>query len=104
MPDGTDMTEQHLGTIADYLETRKYYIKAGTGLGFGLYRLDTFREQGASPWEAAHRMLIAWKTSEPDNSHKWQVILNVLTSLLRPCEMQELYDKLMAINIKEAQH
>ena len=98
------MTEQHLGIVADHLETTERYNRAGLALGFEQYRRDTFREQCNSAWETAHRMLVAWKRCQTDSGHKWKVLLSVLNHLLPPCEMQALYNKLVAVNIKETGH
>ena len=98
------MTEQHLAIIADRLQMRERYDKAGIALGTPQYERDVFWEMYPnSPWEAAHRMLVAWtRRQEEDNNYKWKVLLATLNDLLLSCEMQVLFDKLIAINTGEA--
>ncbi len=102
LPD-EELTEQHLGIAAEYLETTERFNKAGLALGFRQYKRDTFREQCNSAWEAAHRMLVAWKNKERVDAQKWKLLLTEMNNLLPRCEMNELYNRLVTLNKKGEQ-
>ena len=51
-----------------------------------------------SAWEAAHRMLVEWKTKINDSAIQWQLLINMLKHVLPSDDMQQVYSKLMDLS------